>query len=80
VGGLLLGIFLAVGFGVSGQSPAPTTPGRDWSHVIVFTYPTGVTGFFDQSTGRLYLYDTAADTCLSIRELTTLGNQTRRLR
>jgi hypothetical protein len=80
IGGLMLGVFLALTFGASGQGQAPTAPAKDWSHVTVLSYPSGVTGFFDQSTGRLYLYDAYWETCIGIRELDTLGNPMRRLR
>jgi hypothetical protein len=80
LGGLFLGIVLAVGFGASGQSQAPAVPAKDWSHVTMLTYPSGLTGFFDQTTGRIYMYDTSSDNCVMIRELTALGSPTRRIR
>ena len=80
VGGALLGAFLAVGFGTSGQSPPAPAPARNWGHVTVMTYPSGVTGVFDSNTGRIYMYDINLENCYQIRELTTLGEPMRRLR
>src|SRR5262245_10332863 len=86
VGGLLLGIFLALGFGASGQNQPPVPPGppgppvKDWSRVTVFSYASGMTGVFDQTNGRLYVYDAGFDRCLFIRDFTVLGDPMRRIR
>lgn len=78
VAGMVLGVFLSLTSGVFGQNT--TTPKKDWSHVSVVTYPSGATGFFDQSTGRLYIYDANWQYCFAIREVTTLGEPLRALR
>ena len=44
------------------------------------TFSTGVMGFFDPDTGRIYMYDVNLENCYSIREMTELGEPMRRIR
>jgi hypothetical protein len=46
----------------------------------VFTYSTGLTGFYDRNTGLLYLYDTNIEKCTCIRQLVRLGEPMKKLR
>ena len=47
-----------------------------FANVLVVAYASGLTGFFDQGTGKLYLYDSNLKNCVAIRQLTTLGEPT----
>ena len=74
VSGILLGISLTLAIG------AGTAPNPSRSRLTVFTYPSGTTGFFDPDTGRLYVYDMNLATCISVREIGTLGDPLRPVR
>jgi len=80
--GLLLGVSLAVGLGAVEKPPdkivEPTKP--DLSRLKLLGFATGITGFFDPDTGRLYLYDENLVRCTAIRELTALGEPMVRIR
>lgn len=52
----------------AGQESQP-----DWSRLKIVTYPSGLTGFFDPATGKLYVYDSDVDECLMVRQLDRLG-------
>ena len=53
---------------------------KSWSHVQVVTYASGLTGFFDTKTGRLYLYDANVEQPFIIREIDELGKPLKRIR
>ena len=53
---------------------------QDWSKLKIVTYSSGVTGFFDPDTGKLYLYDANLERCLTLRQLTELGEPMTKLR
>ena len=57
--------------------PAVTT---DWSKIQVVTYASGLTGFFDPNSGKLYIYDSNWDKCFCIRQLTQLGEPMQKLK
>jgi hypothetical protein len=62
-------------------TPVTATPPRhDWSKLKTMTFSTGVMGFFDPDTGRIYMYDVNLENCYSIREMTELGEPMRRVR
>jgi len=69
--GMVLGLSLALCLGAADK--AAETPKSDWSHLKIFTYPSGSTGFFDPDSGRLYVYDVNLERCSFVRELKTLG-------
>jgi hypothetical protein len=48
-------------------------PKPDFSQLKVITYNSGMTGFFDPDTGKLYIYDLNTEQCFAIRQLVTLG-------
>ncbi|MDD4870114.1 MAG: hypothetical protein PHR77_06105 [Kiritimatiellae bacterium] len=48
-------------------------PRQDFSKLKVITYTSGLTGFFDPDTGKLYIYDLNTQQCFAIRQLVTLG-------
>ena len=52
----------------------------DWSQVQVISYRSGMTGFFDAATGKLYIYDASLDECLVIREVTELGEPLKKIK
>jgi hypothetical protein len=45
----------------------------DFSHVQIVTYASGMTGFFDSQTGKLYIYDSNWSQCLWAYKLARLG-------
>ncbi len=53
---------------------------RDWSQLQIVTYASGLTGFFDPDTGKLYLYDSKLDKCFIIHQLTKLGEPMEKLK
>ena len=57
------------------QGVAP--PKKDWSRLQVVTYSSGLTGFFDPESGKLYLYDAKLEKCYAIRQLVRLGQPLR---
>jgi hypothetical protein len=69
--GAALGLSLAFCLGAADK--AAETPKTDWSRLKIVTYPSGITGFFDPDTGRLYVYDGKLERCAFVRELKTLG-------
>jgi len=70
---------LLVGFAVVSresktQAAAENAPtAAKWGHVQVVSYSSGLTGFFDTTTGRLYLYGSDAKTPFMETELQKLG-------
>ncbi len=48
--------------------------------LTVVTYPDGRTGFFDQTTRTLFIYDRALRRCDTIRQIQTLGDNLERVR
>jgi hypothetical protein len=50
-----------------------TKPSDKWSNVQVVAYGSGLTGFFDKSTGRLYLYGADLKTPFMVTEIEKLG-------
>jgi len=45
-----------------------------------YAYASGLTGIFDRSSGRLYIYDTDLAKCIAIRQLGRLGEPLRKLK
>ena len=68
---LACGILLGVGLTL--RVRAEDKPKPDWSRLQVITYASGLTGFFDPATGKLYVYDSSWNNCVFIRQLTELG-------
>jgi len=70
---LVLLASLALKDSTSGASVTPKENPK-WEHVQVMSYASGLTGFFDTSNGRLYLYGSDIKTPFAISELQTLGD------
>ena len=51
----------------------------DFSTLQIFTYNSGLTGFFEPKTAKLYIYDSNLEKCFIIRELKKLGEPMQRL-
>lgn len=51
----------------------PVEAPADLSKVQIVTYSSGLTGFFEPGTGKLYIYDSSLKNCVAIRQLTSLG-------
>lgn len=52
---------------------------QDWSKLKVVAYSSGLTGFFDPDTGKLYIYDSELNKCF-IRQLTELGEPMKKIK
>jgi hypothetical protein len=76
--GTLFGILLTLCLGAADHGAVPAR--KDPSPFQIVTYPSGVTGIFDPNAGRIYLYDVNLVNCYTIREITTLGDQMKRVR
>ena len=75
--------FLAVAFLLTAFLAASHATKRsdvDRSKLQVVSYASGLTGFFDAASGKLYLYDSNAQTCVAIRQLVEPGEPMKRLR
>ena len=48
-------------------------PDAKWGHVQVVSYGSGLTGFFDTNSGRLYLYGADLRTPFMTAEIESLG-------
>ena len=46
----------------------------------VFTYPSGMTGFFDADEGMVYVYDPALTQCVMARKIVRLGDPMKKLK
>jgi hypothetical protein len=58
---------------------APTgmhTEGR----FCVFTFPSGMTGFFDADEGMVYVYDSTLSQCVMVRKITRLGDVMKKIK
>jgi len=54
------------------RSAKGTSP-REFSGIQVVACENGLTGFFEQQTGKLYLYDSALEKCVAVRQVAELG-------
>lgn len=54
----------------TGKSLAGT---HSFAGVSQFTTPSGRIGFFEQGTGKIFIYDAAMSTCVFIGQLNVLG-------
>ena len=74
VGIVVVGTMLCMRGSLSGApegTPAPKA--KNWEHVQVVAYASGLTGFFHKSTGRLYLYGSDLKTPFMVSEIQMLG-------
>ena len=78
LGGIVLGLSLALCLGAVEKKEELPKP--DWSRLHVVGYASGVTGFLDPETGRIYLYDVNLERCYSVREIRALGEPMIRVR
>ncbi|MCU0784182.1 MAG: hypothetical protein MUF81_09095 [Verrucomicrobia bacterium] len=83
-GGALFGLSIAlcVGAGTKTNTPpkappmaAPTEAQKyAWAHIKLVGYPNGGTGFFDEETGIIYVYDAQLRHCYLMRQVKVLGD------
>ena len=64
----------------STHAQQPQTEPATYVNLQVVAYPNGMTGFFDERTGVIYLYDSHMDECVYIRKLERLGEPLKHLR
>lgn len=70
-GGALLGVCLMLCLGAAEKEAAPAK--KEPAPLQIVTYTSGVTGFFDPATGRLFLYDADLKNCYLTLKLNSLG-------
>ncbi|HUT89517.1 MAG TPA: hypothetical protein VMY37_08480 [Thermoguttaceae bacterium] len=63
-----------------GTSTAAEKAEPDWSQLRIVTYSSGLTGFFDPQSGKLYVYDANVEQCFMIRQLDELGKPMKRVK
>ena len=74
---LIVGAAIFVSTALAQNKAAPQ---EDWSGLKIVTYSSGLTGFFDPETGKLYVYDSNMENCFAIRQLVTLGEPLKKLK
>lgn len=65
-------IIIALSF-ILGTTMQSKASNKSFSGVIPFVTSNNRVGFFDQTTGRIYMYDDNITTCLFTGQLTALG-------
>ena len=75
--GLLIGVILTVATYTSAQEEQ--TPKTNWAHLKIVTYASGLTGFFDPDTGKIYVYASDLENCFIIRQLVELGKPLKKI-
>jgi len=63
-----------------GSSTAAEQAEPGWSRLKIVAYPSGMTGFFDPQSGKLYIYDANVEQCFIIRQLDELGKPMKRIK
>ena len=63
-------VALSFGLGTTMQSKAQD---RNYSGIVPFATSSDRIGFFDQSNGRVYIYDNNVVNCLFIGQIQSLG-------
>ncbi len=76
--GFLTVLFVLAAFLAASHATTSSSPDR--SHIQIVSYASGLTGFFDASTGRLYLYDSEVRNCVAVRQLVEPGEPMKRLK
>jgi len=54
-------------------TPAKPAITSDLSDIEVVNYASGLTGIFDKSAGKMYLYDSSTKKCVGVRRMTSTG-------
>jgi hypothetical protein len=72
---LAAGIALVATRSTDAQTSTPTA-----STLQIVSYASGLTGVFDPSTGRIYLYDANLEHCVAVREIVAPGESMKRLK
>jgi len=84
-GGALFGLSVALCVGAGAKTNTPPkspvvstadSPKYEWAHIKLVGYPNGATGFFDEETGIMYVYDSQMRHCYMMRQLKLLGDPT----
>jgi hypothetical protein len=71
---MLVAVLLFVSGESKSQAKIDAAPAAaKFAHVQVVSYPSGLTGFFDANSGRLYLYGADLKTPFMASEIQTLG-------
>jgi hypothetical protein len=68
----LVMIIIALGF-ILGTTMQSKAANKGFMGVIPFVTSNNRVGFFDQGTGKIYMYDDNITTCLFVGQLTELG-------
>lgn len=64
------------------EEPETTQPGKTprFEGLQFFSYSSGLTGVFDKTNGKLYLYDANLTNCVAIRQLNRPGEAMKTIR
>lgn len=62
-----------IGSAVNSMAQAQTMPSYSFPGVTAFSTVSGRVGFFEQGTGRIYMYDDNISICVFIGQLKALG-------
>ena len=74
IASLIAGLLVVAAIGVTIAFAQETQVAKqDWSRLKIVTYQSGLTGFFDPDSGRLYVYDAHIENCIMVRQLVRLG-------
>jgi len=75
IASLMVGVALGVGLMLTmGAGLGAKTDKEGWDRLKFVTYSNGVTGIFDPTSGKLYLYSANLENCYAVHQLETLGN------
>jgi hypothetical protein len=51
-----------------------------YSSLEIVGYASGLTGLFDPSTGKFFLYDANLENCVAVRQISELGKPMKRIK
>ena len=77
---LTVGLLLGVGVCVTNTLAQGKQETKNLSRLQVVTYASGLTGFFDPESGKLYIYDSNVENCVVIRQISRLGDPLMKIR
>ncbi|MDE2027531.1 MAG: hypothetical protein KGK03_07635 [Candidatus Omnitrophica bacterium] len=66
-------LVMAAGFCLAWTLQGKAAPAKGFAGVIPFSTSSDRIGFFDQNTGKIYMYDNNINQCLFIGQIQTLG-------
>ena len=80
IGLSLIAAALLVGFKSFSAAADKEQAAGKWDRLKIVTYSSGLTGFFDPDSGKLYVYDSNVEKCFIERQLVKLGEPLEKLK